>query len=89
MFLKYNQLHVFRAVEPALKIRYRERTCGLTLNKDAYRRCTEGRSAGLASKTQLAMLILEQQQKQDPVQSESRQLNDPESEQKKPIAFKK
>ena len=80
---------MFRAVEPALKIRYRERTCSPTLNRDAYQRCTEGRSAGLASKTQLAMLILEQQEKEDPAQAESRQQNDPDSEQKKPMAFKK
>lgn len=90
MFLKFHQVHVFRAVEPALKIRYRERTCNPMLNEDAYQRCIVGRAAGLASKSQLAMLIFEQQQKADQAHGNgSKQQNEPNSEQVKPNVVKK
>lgn len=68
MFLQYHTVHVFRAVEPALKLRYREKVCVGDGNDEAYARCMISRSESLASKSQLAMLIFEHQQKVDQAQ---------------------
>merc|ERR550532_1231219 len=38
MFLKYHNVHVFRAVEPALKIRFSMHTCSPVLKEEAYHR---------------------------------------------------
>ncbi|XP_038047360.1 chondroitin sulfate glucuronyltransferase-like [Patiria miniata] len=62
MFLS-TKLHTFRAVDPALKLHYHQRICQPSLKEEQYQRCLEGRAVGLASKAQLAMLVLEQQQK--------------------------
>ncbi|XP_071803278.1 chondroitin sulfate synthase 2-like [Asterias amurensis] len=63
MFL-HTKLNTFRAVDPALKLHYRQRICQPSLKEDQYQRCLEGRAEGLASRSQLAMLVFEQQQKQ-------------------------
>ena len=65
MFLKHHNLHVFRAVEPALLVHYKEHVCSPSLEEEAYSRCLVSRSRGLASRSQLAMLIFEHQQKVD------------------------
>lgn len=64
MFL-YHSVHVFRAIEPALKLRFKERVCKPTTNEGHYQLCLKSRAEGLASRAQLAMLIFEQQQKLD------------------------
>lgn len=85
MFLQYHILHVFRAVEPALKLRYRERVCVAGNNREAYHRCLISRSEALASKSQLAMLVFEHQQKVDEAQMNViRRQNDPNIVQMKP-----
>ncbi|XP_071966247.1 chondroitin sulfate synthase 2-like [Antedon mediterranea] len=63
MFLA-TKLHVFRAVDPALKERYHERVCQPTLREDHYQRCLESRADGLASRQQLAMLVFAQGEKE-------------------------
>ena len=60
MFLN-TKMHVFRAVEPALKQRFHERNCHPTLHEDQYQRCLESKAEGLASRSQLAMLIFQQE----------------------------
>ncbi|XP_076015190.1 chondroitin sulfate synthase 2 [Genypterus blacodes] len=62
MFVKYSVLHVFRAVEPALHQQYRHQTCNPRLSEDIYHRCVQSNLEGLASRSQLAMLLFEQEQ---------------------------
>ena len=85
LFLKYHDLHVFRAVEPTLLHRYRERLCRPTEDEGAYHRCLASRSEGLASRSQLALLIFEHQQQQINNRLEDmRNQNNPNVEQMKP-----
>ena len=65
MFLKNHEVHVFRAVEPALVIHYTARACTPSTDEGAYTRCLSSKATGLASRSQLAMLIFEHQQKVD------------------------
>ncbi|XP_070694555.1 chondroitin sulfate synthase 2-like [Pempheris klunzingeri] len=62
MFVKYSGLHVFRAVEPALHQQYRYQACNPRLSEDIYHRCVQSNLEGLGSRTQLAMLLSEQEQ---------------------------
>ena len=63
LFLQHGALHVFRAVEPALRLRYRMRHCPTVPDETVYHRCLRVRAEGLASTSTLAMLIFEHQQK--------------------------
>ncbi|XP_053184780.1 chondroitin sulfate synthase 2 isoform X2 [Scomber japonicus] len=62
MFVKYSSLHVFRAVEPALHQQYRYQACNPRLSEDIYHRCVQSNLEGLGSRSQLAMLLFEQEQ---------------------------
>lgn len=62
MFVKYSVLHVFRAVEPALHQQYRYQACNPRLSEDIYHRCVQSNLEGLGSRSQLAMLLFEQEQ---------------------------
>ncbi|XP_056288176.1 chondroitin sulfate glucuronyltransferase isoform X1 [Pseudoliparis swirei] len=62
MFLKYSGLHVFRAVEPALHQQYSYQACNPRLSEDVYHRCVQSNWEGLGSRSQLAMLLFEQEQ---------------------------
>lgn len=62
MFVKYSVLHVFRAVEPALHQRYRYRACNPRLSEEVYHRCVQSNLDGMGSRSQLAMLLFEQEQ---------------------------
>lgn len=62
MFLKYSDLHVFRAVEPALHQQYSYQACNPRLSEDIYHRCVQSNLEGLGSRAQLAMLLFEQEQ---------------------------
>uniref|UniRef100_H3B0C3 Hexosyltransferase n=2 Tax=Latimeria chalumnae TaxID=7897 RepID=H3B0C3_LATCH len=62
VFIKYSNLHVFRAVEPALKQRFRHRVCNPRLSEEIYHRCVQSNLEGLGSTSQLAMLLFEQEQ---------------------------
>ncbi|CAL8370795.1 unnamed protein product [Arctogadus glacialis] len=61
MFVKYSSLHVFRALEPALRQRPREQPCNPRLSEDIYHRCLQSSLEGLGSRSQLAMLLFEQE----------------------------
>lgn len=56
MFLNA-KVHVLRAVDPALKQRFKERFCRPTLTEERYHQCLASRAEGLASRSQLAKLI--------------------------------
>ena len=62
LFLRFSSLHVLRAVEPALLQRYRAQTCSARLSEDMYHRCRQSALESLGSRTQLAMLLFEQEQ---------------------------
>ncbi|XP_051986717.1 chondroitin sulfate synthase 2 isoform X1 [Xyrauchen texanus] len=62
VFVQYSGLHVFRAVEPALHQAYRNRTCDPRLNEVAFHRCLRSTLEGQGSRSQLAMLLFEQEQ---------------------------
>jgi hypothetical protein len=54
MFISSGNLHILRAVEPGLRLHYRERTC-----QNSNVQCAEARAFNLGSKSQLAQLILD------------------------------
>ncbi|XP_006636485.1 chondroitin sulfate synthase 2 [Lepisosteus oculatus] len=62
MFIKYSNLHVFRAVEPALHQKYQYRVCNPRLSEETYHRCVQSNLEGLGSRSQLAMLLFDQEQ---------------------------
>lgn len=62
MFIRYSGLHVFRAIEPALLQPYRTRACNPRLSEEIYHRCVQSNLEGLGSRSQLAMLLFEQEQ---------------------------
>ncbi|XP_070831602.1 chondroitin sulfate synthase 2 [Chaetodon trifascialis] len=62
MFVKYSDLHVFRAVEPALHQQYTSQACNPRLSEEIYHRCVQSNLEGLGSRSQLAMLLFEQEQ---------------------------
>lgn len=62
MFVKYSSLHVFRAVEPVLHQQYRYQTCNPRLSEEIYHRCVQSNLESLGSRSQLAMLLFEQEQ---------------------------
>ncbi|XP_052421812.1 chondroitin sulfate synthase 2 [Carassius gibelio] len=62
MFVKYSGLHVFRAVEPALHQKYSYQPCNPRLSEDIYQRCVQSTLDSLGSRSQLAMVLFEQEQ---------------------------
>ncbi|XP_061774313.1 chondroitin sulfate synthase 2 [Nerophis ophidion] len=62
MFVKYSDLHVFRAVEPALHQEYHYKACNPRLSEDIYHRCVQSNLEGLGSRSQLTVLQFEQEQ---------------------------
>ncbi|XP_068602509.1 chondroitin sulfate synthase 2 [Brachionichthys hirsutus] len=62
MFVKYSDLHVFRAVEPALHQKYIYRACNPRLSEEIYHRCVQSNLEGLGSRSQLAALLFDQEQ---------------------------
>ncbi|KAJ4439449.1 hypothetical protein ANN_07573 [Periplaneta americana] len=54
MFVHAGSLHILRAVEPGLRLHYRERSCEETNSQ-----CIEARALNLGTKSQLATLILD------------------------------
>ncbi|KAM4687726.1 chondroitin sulfate glucuronyltransferase-like [Discoglossus pictus] len=62
LFLQHSELHVFRALEPALVQRYSLRKCSARLSGDGYHRCVLSNLEALGSRTHLAMALYEQEQ---------------------------
>uniref|UniRef100_A0A915Q3S2 Hexosyltransferase n=1 Tax=Setaria digitata TaxID=48799 RepID=A0A915Q3S2_9BILA len=63
LFLGLQDTHMMRAVEPALRLRYHSRICNPELVDSDYSRCLLSRREGLASKAQLANLLLRRKAK--------------------------
>ncbi|KAI5613549.1 chondroitin sulfate synthase 2 [Silurus asotus] len=62
VFVRYSGLHVFRAVEPALRQEYRNHTCDARLSEDSFHRCLQSKRESMGSRSQLAMLMFKQEQ---------------------------
>ena len=63
MFLK-TELHVFRAIEPSLKFRYKFKDCNPLMAENLYQECIARQTEGLASRRQLAQALFEYNQQQ-------------------------
>lgn len=61
MFVTYSELHAFRAVEPSLKIRYKNVNCNGTRREDIFQNCKKQQNLQLAHRGELTKLILEYQ----------------------------
>lgn len=59
MFVSFSDIHTLRAVEPALKIKYKDIRCISTLNNDTYTMCVKQKNIHLGQRSQLAKLILD------------------------------
>lgn len=57
LFLGQQDVHMMRAVEPTLRLRYHTRICDPELVDADYARCLLSRREGIASKAQLANLL--------------------------------
>ncbi|XP_028846662.1 chondroitin sulfate synthase 2 isoform X2 [Denticeps clupeoides] len=61
MIVQYSGLHVFRAVEPALHQRYNFQLCNPQLSDNIYHRCVLRNMEALGTRSQLAMVLFEQE----------------------------
>uniref|UniRef100_A0A8C5PR04 Hexosyltransferase n=1 Tax=Leptobrachium leishanense TaxID=445787 RepID=A0A8C5PR04_9ANUR len=62
LFLRHSELHVFRALEPALVQRFSVRRCSTHLSGEGYHRCVLSNLETLGSRIHLAMALYEQDQ---------------------------
>ncbi|CAL7941243.1 unnamed protein product [Xylocopa violacea] len=60
MFVSFSNLHVLRAVEPALKVKYKNINC-INTSSNMYKICTSSKNLHLGRRSQLARLILDYQ----------------------------
>ncbi|XP_012278166.1 chondroitin sulfate glucuronyltransferase [Orussus abietinus] len=63
LFVKYSDLHSFRAIEPLLKIRHKKLNCAATYSDIVFEACEKQRSLHLGHRGQLARLILDYREK--------------------------
>ncbi|XP_075070427.1 chondroitin sulfate glucuronyltransferase [Mixophyes fleayi] len=62
LFLRHSDLHVFRALEPALVQRFSLKKCSSHLSGESYHRCVLSNLEALGSRGHLAMALFEQDQ---------------------------
>ncbi|KAM8967228.1 chondroitin sulfate glucuronyltransferase-like [Pelodytes ibericus] len=62
LFVRHSELHVFRALEPALVQRFSLQRCSTHLSGDGYHRCMISNLEALGSRIHLAMALYEQDQ---------------------------
>uniref|UniRef100_A0A0N5AAJ4 Hexosyltransferase n=1 Tax=Syphacia muris TaxID=451379 RepID=A0A0N5AAJ4_9BILA len=58
LFLQQSNIHLMRAIEPALRLRFHMQDCSTQLTVNDYKRCELGKITGLATKAQLSSLML-------------------------------
>lgn len=61
MFVSFSNVHILHAIEPALKIKYKNINCSSTCNNDVYEACVKSKSLNLGRHSQLARLVLDYQ----------------------------
>ena len=59
MFVSFSNLHILRAIEPALKVRYKNVDCVDIIDNNNF--CTRSKNYYLGRRSQLARLILDYQ----------------------------
>ncbi|XP_069585134.1 chondroitin sulfate glucuronyltransferase [Ranitomeya imitator] len=62
LFLRHSDLHVFRALEPALVQRFSLKKCSTHLSGESYHRCVLGSLEALGSRVHLAMALFDRDQ---------------------------
>jgi len=64
LFVEYTDLHILRAPDQALRVHYKSLKCDAMKQSNAleYNRCLVQREKGLASRSQLAMIIIDHEQ---------------------------
>ncbi|XP_044138509.1 chondroitin sulfate glucuronyltransferase-like [Bufo gargarizans] len=62
LFLRHSELHVFRALEPALVQRFSLKKCSTHLSSESYHRCVLSNLEALGSRVHLAMALFDQDQ---------------------------
>ncbi|CAM9373758.1 unnamed protein product [Lampetra planeri] len=62
LFVRHSSLHVFRGAEPALRHTHLRRACNPRLSEGVYHRCHQSDLESLASRSQLASLLFQQEQ---------------------------
>ncbi|VDM66742.1 unnamed protein product [Strongylus vulgaris] len=60
-FLNQDEVHVLRAIEPTLRIRYHQKTCDSDLVEEDYSRCMASKRENVAAKDQLARLLFHEE----------------------------
>ncbi|XP_072746635.1 chondroitin sulfate synthase 2 [Anoplolepis gracilipes] len=61
MYVSFSNMHIFRAVEPTLKIKYKDINCDDASNDSIHNSCLKLRNNHLGKRSQLARLILDYQ----------------------------
>lgn len=61
MFVSFSNIHALRAVEPALKIKYKNVNCDSTCNSQMHNTCVKSKINHLGRRSQLAKLVLDYQ----------------------------
>lgn len=59
MFVSFSNIHVLRAVEPTLKVKYKSIDCNSTYSSNIYRMCRRSKNFHLGQRSQLAKLVLD------------------------------
>ncbi|XP_076242924.1 chondroitin polymerizing factor [Calliopsis andreniformis] len=59
MFVSFSNIHVLRAVEPGLKVKYKNIDCNGTYNNNIYKICIRSKNFHLGRRSQLARLVLD------------------------------
>lgn len=64
MFLEMKSVHVMRAIEPSLRLRFETKTCERTLAGETYRHCLDSSVDRLGSRSQLGSLLFQYEKTQ-------------------------
>ncbi|RLU24985.1 hypothetical protein DMN91_003077 [Ooceraea biroi] len=61
MYVSFSDMHVFRAIEPTLRIKYKDVNCEGATNGSIYNGCLKLKNSRLGKRSQLARLVLDYQ----------------------------
>ena len=61
MFVSFSNVHMLRAIEPALKVKYKNVNCSATYNDNIQKTCVRSKNFYLGRRSQLARLVLDYQ----------------------------
>ena len=61
MFVSFSNVHMLRAIEPALKVKYKNVNCSATYNDNIHKTCVRSKNFYLGRRSQLARLVLDYQ----------------------------